>query len=513
MLKKLIAMLLVLLMVVPMLASCGGDKPKETEAQTTKKEPGAILDSEDPDAKVNAEIDAYIEELAATNKFNGKTFTYIGGGSQAPDPDTDGETGDVEKDAFYFRQRAIEENFGITWNNYHPEGIEGQSTHPVVDAVNQDVLAGTKAYDAAYGTPVAVAGPLFRNSALADVSDYTTVDFEREWWPQSLLDTYHINGAVYFLNGPIVSSNYTDTYCVLFNKQVAEDYSITGLYDLVKSGDWTFDKMFEIANAVPSNANGSGSYRFMNPHGMAVLYACGYEITNYDDLGKPSVAETVPVELSNLADKFSVVFSDDTLTVNIKGVRTSGGEDFAEKYDGYEGFGSMFADGRGLFMFESTAGAAYLRKEDVKFGILPMPKKDTAQQDYISYVEPWVAFNVFVPKTTKDHAVTDVILEAMAALGTRYIKPALYDTILKGRSTNDFDSRDMIDIVFKTKKYDIIDFITPDGDTNADSTFVKIHKEAIQETSGNLASSYFLQAKMVNLNITKILKEIEANNK
>ncbi|MBR5633175.1 MAG: hypothetical protein IKW68_04270, partial [Clostridia bacterium] len=59
--------------------------------------------------------------------------------------------------------------------------------------------------------------------------------------------------------------------------------------------------------------------------------------------------------------------------------------------------------------------------------------------------------------------------------------------------------------------YDIIDFIAPDGDTNTDSTFVKIHKEAIQESSGNLASGYFLQAKLVNNNIKKLLAGVNAN--
>ncbi len=513
MFKKIIALLLVLLMIVPAIVACNDTKkPSGDDEDDVNTIGGDEYEEEDPkNAAINKLVDEYIEELSSQHKFNGKTFVWIGGGSQAPDPESDGETGDVEKDAFYFRQRDIEENFGITWENYMPESMEGQSTHPVVDAVKQDVLAGTNSYDAAYGTPVAVAGPLFRQDTLADVSEYNGVDFEREWWPQSLLDTYHINGAIYFLNGPIVSSNYVDTSCVIYNKQVAEDYGIDGLYDIVESGEWTFDKMFEIAGAIPENNSGAGAYRYMDPAGIATLYACGYEITKYDAEGKPYIEEVLPVELSNLSDKFSAIFSDDTQTVNVKGVRTNNGEEFTEKYDGYEGYQDMFVDGRGLFMFTTTGGAAELRKEDVKFGILPMPKKDTAQEDYISYVDPWGAFNAFVPKTTKDPTVTGVILEAMAAYGYRYIRPALYETILKGRSTTDYESQGMVDIVFSTKVYDIIDFIAPDGDTNQNSTIIKVHKEAIQETSGNLASSYFLQAKIVNNNIKSILANVDAN--
>lgn len=512
MFKKLIALMLVLLMIVPLVVSCGkNDKDQNDDGNRPNYDTDNAIQEDDPDAEKNAEIDEYIDELALAHKFNGKSFTYIGGGGQAPDPESDGETGDVEKDAFYFRSRDIEDKFGLDWTDYIPEQVEGGG-HAVVDAVNQAVLAGSKDYDAGYGTPVAVAGPLFRKDSLADVSEYTVIDFEREWWPDSLLDNYHIAGAYYFLNGPIVSSNYVDTHCVIFNKQVADDYGIEDLYELVRNDEWTYDKLFEVAQAIPENSSGAGAYRYMRPHGIATLMACGYELTKFNDDGSPYVADALPAELSDLADKFSPIFSDDTQTVHTKGVRNyASAETFSEKYDGYESADEMFDDDKALFSFVTTGDAAELRKLEVDFGILPLPKGSATQEDYISYVEPWAAYNVFVPKTTKDAAVTDVVLEAMAALGERYIKPALYDTILKGRSVKDFESKDMLDIIFQTKKYDIIDFISPDGDTNTDGTFVKIHKEAIQESSGNLASGYFLQAKLVNNNIKKILAGINAN--
>ncbi len=511
MFKKLIALMLVLLMVVPLIVSCDDkDTGKDDDGNRPNYGTQDAIGEDDPYAEKNAEIDEYIDELALAHKLNGKSFVYIGGGAQAPDPDSDGETGDVQKDAFYFRSRDIEDKFGLDWTDYIPEQVEGASGHAVVDAVNQDVLAGSKAYDAGYGTPVAVAGPLFRNDSLADASEYTVIDFERDWWPAALRDTYHINGAVYFLNGPIVSSNYTDTHCVVFNKQVADDYGIEDLYQLVRDDEWTYDKMIEVASAIPENANGAGAYRYMYPNGMATLFACGFKVTQYDSNGAPFIADALPTELSTLADKFSPIFSDDTQTVHTKGIRSNGnGENFAEKYDGYEGASEMFDDDKVLFYFVNTGDAAELRKLEVDFGILPLPKGSDTQEDFISYVEPWSAFNVFIPKTTKDPAVTDVVLEAMAALGERYIKPALYDTILKGRSVKDFESKDMLDIIFQTKTYDIIDFIAPDGDTNADSTIVKIHKEAIQESSGSLASQYFLQSMLVNRNIKNILASIE----
>lgn len=511
MLKKLIALTLVILMVLPMIVACGDDKkPTQTAAPVGQ---GGQEESLSPEEKAEREqIMKYVDALAEDNDFAGKTFTWIGGGTQAPEVAE--ETGDIAQDALYYRQRDIEEKFGIVWNNYKPEEIEGGAagSHPVVEAVRKDVMAGSQSYDAGYGTPVAVCRPLFSNNALADISGYEGIDFSQKWWTASLLDTYHINGAVYFVNGAIVTSNYSDTYSVLFNKQVQDDYGIGDMYELVKNGEWTFDKMFEVASVIPANTNGVGAYRYSQPNGLSILLANGYYITRFNPDSTPYIPEQYPKELSDLSDKFATVFGDNAQTVHTKGVLESGGEDFAEKY-GEESMQDMFVGDQIMFYFRTTGDAADLREEDVEFGILPLPKGSLDQEDYISFAEPWSAFNVFVPKSIKDAKMTGVILEAMAALGLRYIKPAYYDNLLQSRSTYDTASKDMIDIIFRTKVYDIIDFIAPDGDNNQDSSIVKVFKYAIQESNQGVTSKYKMQSLTVNRHIkNKVLPSIAAGN-
>ena len=511
MFKKLMALMFVILMVLPMVVACGkGGKTESTTGVVINGNASADDKLSEEDKKEREEIMKYVDELAAEHDFSGKTFTWIGGGSQSPQEDE--ETGDVAQDALYFRQRDIEEKFGIAWSNYSPEAIEGSGSHPVVDAVTRDVLAGSQSYDAGYGTPVAVCQPLFLNNALADVSAYEGIDFSRKWWTATLLDTYHINGATYFLNGAIVTSNYTDTHAVLYNKEVAASYGISEVYDIVKEGKWTFDKMFEVASEVPTNENGAGAYRYSQPNGLAILYANDYAITCFNADSTPYIPSTLPTELSDLSDKFSAIFGDDAQTVHTKTTLNYASESFADKYDGFESRTEMFVEDKILFYFTTTGDAADLREEDVEFGILPLPKGSDSQKDYISFAEPWGAFNVFVPKSTKDPDVTGVILEAMAALGLRYIKPAYYDTLLQGRTVYDTASRDMVDIIFRTKVYDIIDFIAVGGSNNGDSDIVKVFKYAIQESNEGVASKYKMQAKIVNNNIKSILTRIAADN-
>ena len=497
--KRICSLILAMLTVMSFLVSCGNTKNnKETNTQT-----GTTETPKDP---IIAEIDSYVDELASQNNFEGRSFTWIGSGGEAPV--TEDETGDVENDAFYYRQRDIEDKFGIDWINYTAEAFDESGIHPTIQNVLRDVMAGTNSYDAGYGTALGVTQALLMNDALIDVSDYDTIDLDKPWWPSRLQETYNICGAMYFLNGPVVSSNYEDTYCILFNKQVAADYNIPDLYSSVKDGTWTFDKMFEVASLIPTNENGAGAYRFAQPNGMALLIANGETLTKFDEAGRPYVDANYTLEMSDIFDRFSSVFGDDAQTVNSKGELAGKFEDLSQKYE-YGSFGEMFIYNKVLFYFGSTGDAAELRREEAEFGIIPMPKKNLQQDNYISYARNW--FNVFIPKSTKDEKVTDVIVEVMAALGLKYIKPAYYDNILKSRSTYDKNSREMIDIIFETKTYDMIDYFAPDGDQNDDSTFVNIVKAGIQESSEGIASKYKMQARVVNNNINTLLSKMEIN--
>ncbi len=507
MIKKLIALLLVLLMVVPMAVACGDNKKdngNETETETDG-ELSVDIDEKDPLISV---IDEHIEELSSQFSFKGETFTWIGPRNFLA-PETNEETGIVTDDAMYYRQRDIEDAFGLTWENYSPEGDSEDGTSPAIEAIKQDVLAGTGAYDVAYGFNMHTQ-VLLINNCLMNLTDFTTVDLEREWWLKDLKETLSIGGELYFLTGPIVSSYYQDAMSVLFNKQVADDYGITGLYDLVKSGEWTFDKMFEVASAIPPNANGSGAYRYADPDGMSTLIAQGYSIAQFDADGNPYILDALPTDIVNLADKFCTVYSDDTQTVHTKGSISGNHENFEEKY-GYKDYVEMFADEKVLFLFIPTDEATYLRTHDVKFGILPMPKKDTVQENYISYGTSRSAFNVFVPKSVKNTQMCDVVLEAMAALGYKYFKSTYYDNMLKSRSTYDYDSKDMVDIIFATKKYDLINVIDKGASVNGDGQMVTLFNSMIEESSEGFVSRFFINSKMVNSNIKQILANIASD--
>lgn len=491
--KTVLSLVLALLMVLPMLASCSsGNSGTQTSDSTTAPQI-------DPATQA---IDDYVAGIAENVNFSGETFTYIGRQSDNFPVEYE-ETGNLLSDAVYKRQRELEDIFGIKWEDVVTE--HGDDTQ---QKVIQDVLSSMGAYDLAHGAVLTVGQPLMVNRSIMNVNDFTILDLGQEWWIGSLEETFSINEKLYLLTGTIVAEHYSDAGCVLFNKMVADDFELPDIYELVNNGTWTVDKMFEVASVVPANTSGSGVYRYgFTDHrsvGFDFLFANGMSITSFDDNGTPSIPGSLPVELSNFADKMSVVLGDETIVCTGR-VTNAGGEDVSEKY-GVEELTDLFVDGEVLFWFDGTSVVTSLREKDVEFGIVPYPKGEESME-YRTYAQSGMGSAVYVPKTVKDVSKVDAIVEAMAALSQKHVKPAFYDKMLKGRSTYDTDSREMIDIIFSTKTYDLVDIFSG-GDMNTRGDYINLIDRAIKHDSSSIASNYMSTAKLTSIKIRRLVSDI-----
>ena len=483
--KKSIAIILAVFTVISLLVSCAKSGGRSGSKEKT--------DTDD-------EYTTYVKELARDVNFDGMTFTLIGrsGGNF---PIKDEETGDIGSDAVYHRQRDLEDIFGISW-----EPVITEIGPDTADQVINEVMAGGDSYDLSNGSTQTVGQPLLNAGVIMNVSNLEHVDMSREWWIEAMQTDYAIKGQTFFLTGPIVVNNYCDTTCMLFNKTVTELYGIDDaeLYQTVRDGDWTLDKMFEVASAVPENPSGNGVWRYDEPPGFDFIFTSGYRITKFNDEGEPYVEDKLPVEFSNLSDKLCPVFSDDGQTIHLKYKKN---EEAGNKY-GVEDLRTLFIDNRALFRFGTTEGALEMRKEDVVFGILPYPKRDSSQKEYCSYARMGQDSAVYVPRTVKSLELTDVITEAMGALIQKYIKEAYYEKLLKGQSIFDAESSEMLDLIFSTKVYDLIAFYSG-ADFNQWGDFLDTLNDSIRFDNSNLASGYAGSARLTNIYAQQLVKAVD----
>ena len=62
---------------------------------------------------------------------------------------------------------------------------------------------------------------------------------------------------------------------------------------------------------------------------------------------------------------------------------------------------------------------------------------------------------IIIPKSASDLERTGAIIEALSAEGYYTLKPAYYETVLKGKSVRDDESSEMLDIIFANRVYDL----------------------------------------------------------
>jgi hypothetical protein len=91
---------------------------------------------------------------------------------------------------------------------------------------------------------------------------------------------------------------------------------------------------------------------------------------------------------------------------------------------------------------------------DTEFGIVPYPKYDTAQPEYLPNTAGVFLSVVTVPSTNTDIENTGLFLEAFAYDGSRSVVPAFYENILKGKVARDDESVDMLEYIFGNIHYD-----------------------------------------------------------
>lgn len=492
--KKLL-LIMAALSVVFSLFSCSPDNRepesdtdiiRTAEERTAETSVGVVFE--------NRKVDEYIDYLSEGTDFAGDTFSVVSNGQG--NPEFEEETGIITSDCMYRRQREIEEKFGLDME--YVTGLIDDFSELVIS----ETMAGGDSFDLLCGNLQVAAQPLFLAGCLDYAENFDFIDLSREWWPDLTEEKLAIGDRTYFLTGPIISSFFEKEACVLFNKQTAVNFSIDGLYGLVTAGEWTFDKMCETASVISENDSGSGIYRFDasdNCVGVSFMFASGLTLSERNDGGIPLVPETLSSDYYDIADRISSVISDDTQSVNLKRYSSDPYHENIENKYGVKDTSELFNRGDVLFTFRTTGEVSDMRAvKDLEFGILPYPKYSKEQKEYYSYCNVWGNGAYMLPLTASDREKTGLVCESLAALGEKYLRPAYVDILLKGRSVFDFESRDMLDIIFACPVFDPVD-IFGGGDINQVGEMMHLLDDAFSgRKEASLAASYPAVARVYN---------------
>ena len=387
------------------------------------------------------------DDLPETLDFGGVTAHIFGWeGSSNVEFFVEEADGDVVNDAIFARNRTVEErlNLELTYTLVPGSNPDRASW---VKTVSQNIMAGDGANDIVAGYSMCGA-TLANNRLLLDLMKQEYLNFEKPWWPESLIEEATCGGKLYFCSGDISTNMIYYLYSIYFNKTLAQNYDVENLYDLVRNGQWTLDKLISISTDLYSDLNGDGQkdpddqfgYTTHSTWSDTFFFASGLRTTAIGDDGLPVLSEEFGGEktqelLTKLIDMF------DTNAMYL-------GND-------YDIVRNQFLESRALFLTTEVYYAKnYLRDTQIEYGILPVPKYDEQQENYYTVASfPYTLYGI--PVDAKDPAMSAAILECLASESYRTVSPALFEVALKVKYAGDDDVSEMYDIIRDSAVFDI----------------------------------------------------------
>ncbi|MDD4773725.1 MAG: hypothetical protein PHZ09_08990 [Eubacteriales bacterium] len=366
-------------------------------------------------------------------------------------------SGEPINDEIYARNRRVEERYSVVLNSTQEHFTS------IANKISTLVQASDDAFDVYLPRLNAGIGAA-QSGYLLDGSKLEYINAEMPWWDSNIIKDLSIGGKYFFLTGDIHLYANDATHIILFNKNNLNDYNLEDVYGLTENGRWTFAKMEEMSRAVVTDIDGDGKYLWGDRFGIqcanyaipALLSAADSPVyvKKYDDSSDSSDSiETIEININS--DRFNKVYTFINRTMNEDNI-TLNMEDSAKFNIPSGSFSHEWIEAmqgnQCLFMIGVLDYMDMFYEVESDFGIIPIPKYDENQTDYIAPVMA-DAIAVCVPVCTKSADMVSLVLEAMAAESSDSLKNAYYEITLQRKRSRDTESAAMLDIIFASRSY------------------------------------------------------------
>ncbi len=431
----------------PLLSACGDSAAttKTPETTSSQKSSEAITETETDDNRIPSALPNDLDY-----EGNEVTVWYFTKNSDAAEHfyDLQGDAeGDIIENALYDRNLAVEEQLNIKIN-YVDTGI---ASSDVGTNIRKLLMANDDTYDL-YNVIQWNSSALALEHLFMNVSDVPYIDLKQPWWSKNYIDALSIGSdSVYFITGDISLDMVRCIGSVYYNKNLYANYfdDANGLYQYVLDGSWTIDMMTNIVRECYADLNGDGQVNEGDQFGLisntynnidAFTFGMGAKFTDRDNDNLPYLT---------VADVHNQEVYDKMYTLGYETVGTLTGTS-SETLANVQ----MFSNGLSMFLPGFLYTSENLRDMKDDYGIIPFPKYDETQENYISAVHD-IATLMCLPTNCKQVDTVCAMLEAMAYYSYYHVTPVYYETALKAKYTRDDTSSQIIDILHDASMTDL----------------------------------------------------------
>ncbi|MCL1794450.1 MAG: extracellular solute-binding protein [Oscillospiraceae bacterium] len=360
------------------------------------------------------------------------------------DVDSD-NTGEMLNDAIYRRNRVVEDKYNVIMK------IVEVPYPDMSNKVKNQMLAGACDYELIQVSMRDIARCTIDNY-IADAKKLDQLDLTNPWWDGVFNESTTICGRQFFLYGDFTIADKEYVNVIFLNKDLQKTYGLPDFYQIVREGKWTQAAMLEAMKMVTIDLNGDGKWTkedqyglTTNPHqSQLIFYATGANVVKKDKDDMPYWTITDEFYLDAFSKTWTFLNTDNTTAESFR---------LGTHQD------NMFADGKALF--DSSLLAAmrapwdYQHSMEQDFGVLPTPKLDENQEQYLS---PMALSTPCMVITNNEKQRVDracVILEAFNAKSSEEVQPKYRENALPNKCFRDEESFEMLDIIMDNRVVDL----------------------------------------------------------
>ncbi len=251
------------------------------------------------------------------------------------------------------------------------------------------------------------------------------INWDAKYWSQNLRQTNTINNKMYWCTGDMTASTIRNMYLIAYNFDMAADNQMGDLYEVVKEGKWTIEKLKTLTADIWDDENDNtirdhgdmfgfvgGAYNAYD----AFQYSCNLPCVVVNNMGELEIN-------SDLNGERGV-----DITNEIKDLLHNSQGTYANTKDN-KTWEKPIEEEKAVFaLYHAESLISSLVKTDINYGILPMPKYDEAQENYHTALT--MTYSMFsVPAVANDPNMSAAVLESMSHSGYVSLAPTVFEAL------------------------------------------------------------------------------------
>lgn len=461
-------------------ASCG-QEPADTETTLGNTATESVVEEDTtPHHKVPDTLDFEGADFhVAYPEWQGYKYYFF----------ADEATGDAMNDAIFNRKARVEDYLNVTLTQYSPGYIAD-----VVTEAKKSITSGDDVYQMVLLHCTFGVAEMMTGGYLYNYDDLPYVDYTADWWNRPMMDALRLGKNTYY---GVSDYMIPCPYAVFFNKDMIIENNFDDPYQLVYEGKWTLDRFVEMATAASRDLDGDGKHTKADVFGVTAnegsKYIClmtGADqfVTGRDENGRVIINMNTE-RMYSIVEKLSKLAST---AIYYKAPKEE------------EEFQFPFTTGRMLFRLGAISEASMFREAEATIGILPAPKFDEQQENYVSL--DWGGL-MGIPASIQNPDLVGAVMELLAFESGDTVIPAYYDVLLAGKLARDTDTVAMLDILFDTIAYEPGVFLS--SMSGAISGLLYTAPDVIMMKKSDFASTYAKEGPGAEAALAQFYEDLE----